>query len=194
MTKTDTATVRVAIGVFSDAKNLQSAIDELQHAGFQHDELGIMASESVVKEQLGDVYQRTTEGPDPEKSPAIAFINRDSIGEAGEVMSGGLYFIGTSGLAGAMVASAALLGGALTAALGGILGVGLVGLAVGSMINQSDADEIQQRVDEGHILLFVRLAPGAQEQRAKDILDRYDSTEVKVHEIPIRDGEPLAAD
>lgn len=194
MAQTDEATVKEAIGVFSNAQQLQSAIEELQHAGFERSQLGILASETVVKEQLENIYQRTNETPEPGKSPAIAFVSRDSIGGAGEVMSGSLYFIGTSGLAGAIVASAALLGGALTAAVGGILGVGLAGWAAGSMINQSDAEQLQQRVDEGHILLFVRLPHGAREQQAKDILARNNATDVRAHEVPIKDGEAVAAD
>jgi hypothetical protein len=212
MAKSNAATVRQAIGVFSNAQQLQSAIDELQEAGFERSQLGILASEVVVEQQLSNIYQRTSDSaepaaapasglgaqsgtePEPKKMPAIAFVSRDSIGESGEVMSGSLYFIGSSGLAGALVASAAVLGGGLTAAVGGILGVGLVGLAVGAMINQSDADELQQRVDEGHILLFVRLPQGAREQLAKDILARHNATDVKVHVVPIKDSEPVAAD
>jgi hypothetical protein len=62
------------------------------------------------------------------------------------------------------------------------------------MIKQSDAEELQQRIDEGHILLFVRLPHSAREAQAKDILSRYSSTEVKVHEVPVKEGEPVAGD
>jgi len=87
-----------------------------------------------------------------------------------------------------------VLGGALIAAVGGIVGVGLVGLAVGTIIHQSDANELRQRVDEGHVLLFVRLPFGAREQEAKDILARYSTTDVKVYEAPITVGERVVAD
>jgi hypothetical protein len=82
----------------------------------------------------------------------------------------------------------------LTAAVGGVLGVGLVGLAATAMIHQSDAEELQQRVDEGHILLFVRLPQSAREQDAKSILARFSTTGVKVHEVPISSGESVKAD
>lgn len=194
MTKTEAESVREAVGVFSKAEHLVNAIDELERARFERSQFGILASETTVSAQLGALYNRIDDVHDPNKEPAIAFVSRDSIGEAGESMRGSLYFVGTSGVAGAIVASSAVLGGALVAALGGVLAVGLVGLAVGAMIHQSDADELQQRVDEGHVLLFVRLPQGEREQLAKDILARYTTTEVKVYEVPVKSGEPVAAD
>jgi hypothetical protein len=185
MTKTQEAQVREAVGVFSAVEQLTNAVDELERAGFERSQLGILATEETVQEELGELYQRTNEVHDPESEPAIAFVSRDAIGEAGESMRGGLYFVGISGVAGALVASSALLGGALIAALGG--------LAVGTIIHQSDANELQQRVDEGHILLFVRLPHGEREQQAKDILARYSTTDVKVYQAPVTAGERVAA-
>jgi hypothetical protein len=194
MPATKAATVREAVGVFSEAQQLTSAIDALERSGFERSQFGILAAESTVTKELGELYRRTSAVHDPKKEPAIAFVSRDSIGEAGESMKGSLYFVGMSGVAGLIVASAAVLGGALVAAVGGIVGVGLVGLAVGSVIHQSAADELKQRVDEGHILLFVRLPHGGREQQAKDILARYSTTDVKVYDIPIKAGEPVTAD
>jgi hypothetical protein len=193
MTKMKVAQVREAVGVFSEAHQLTSAIDELERTGFERSQLGILATEKTVEEELGELYHRTNDVHDPESEPAIAFVGRDSIGEIGESMRGGLYFVGISGVAGMIVASSAVLGGALVAAVGGIVGVGLVGLAVGTIIHQSDANELQQRVDEGHILLFVRLPRGEREQQAKTILSRYSTTDVKVYQVPIAAGERVAA-
>lgn len=189
MASENTGKVREAIGVFSEEKPIKNAIDELLRAGVERSQLGILASEHAVQAKLGDYYRRTDEKQDPEKAPAIAFVNRDSVGEVGESMGGSLYFIGTSGLAGAIVASSAIIGGAMTAAAGGIIGLGLVGLVVASIISQSAADELQQRVEEGHILLFVRLADKAQAQQTIDILSRFSASEVKVHEVNVKTGE-----
>ena len=193
MSKTKAAQVREAVGVFSDADQLTSAIDELERTGFERSQFGILATEQTVMERLGELYSRTNAVHDPDKEPAIAFVSRDSIGEIGESMGGGLYFIGISSVAGVIVASSAIIGGAVAVAVGSVLGVGLVGLAVGAMIHQSDATELQQRVDEGHVLLFVRLPHGEGEQQAKAILGRYSTTDVKVYQAPIKSGERIAA-
>jgi outer membrane lipoprotein SlyB len=103
-----------------------------------------------------------------------------------------LFFVGTSGAMGAVVASSAVLGGALLAAIGGVLAVGLVGALVARVIHQSDAEFLQEHVDEGHILLFVRLADAAREQQVLDILTRQNGIEVKMYEVPFV-AKPLAA-
>jgi hypothetical protein len=187
-------TVREAVGVFSEAQRLKSAIDDLLANGFEHDQLGILASEITVKDRLGAFYDRTNETDDPQQAPAIEFVGREALGEARESMGGSVYFVGTTGVAGAIIASTAVFGGALAAAFGGILGVGLVGALVASVIHQSDADELQSRVDEGHILLFVRLPHGEREQLAKDVLERHTATPAKVLEVPIKSGEYVQSD
>jgi hypothetical protein len=181
--------VREAVGVFSEAKQLRAAINELLFNGFEPSQLGLLASAIAVRDELGEFYNGTDDNPESDKAPAIAFVNRESIGEIGEAMKGSLYFVGSSALVGAIVASSAVLGGALIAAVGGILGVGLVGLVATSMINQSDAEELQQRVDEGHILLFLRLPPRARVQKAIDILSRHSTTDVKVYKVAVNSDE-----
>jgi outer membrane lipoprotein SlyB len=76
------------------------------------------------------------------------------------------------------------LGGALLAAIGGIVGVGVVGALAAMMIHQSDAEYLQQQVDEGHILLFVRMADSSREQQAMNILTRNSAVDVKMYEVP----------
>jgi hypothetical protein len=196
MKKSDTheETVREAIGVFSEAQRLKRAIDDLLANGFQNDQLGILASEITVKQQLGAFYDRTNATDDPQQAPAIEFVGREALGEARESMGGSVYFVGSTGVAGAIIASTAAFGGALAAAIGGLLGVGLVGALVASVIHQSDADELQSRVDEGHILLFVRLPHGEREQQAKEILERHSATPARVLEVPIKSGEYVQSD
>lgn len=179
------ATVREAIGIFHNAESLRGAIEELLAAGFHSDEIGLLASEQVVEQSLGDLYVRTNEAADSPEAPAIAFVRRESFGDAARTHTGGLMFVGASGAAGAVVASSALLGGALLPAVGAVVGVGLVGAFVASFIHQSDAEYLQQQVDEGHLLLFVRVDP-TREQEAMSILKQHSGLDVKVYEVPVR--------
>ena len=180
--------VREAVGIFFNADHLKGAIKDLLASGFAPEELGLLASEQVVARSLGDLYTRTNENPDSPRAPAIAFIGRESTAEAASALGGGLFFVGTSGVMGAVVASSAVLGGALIAAIGGIVGVGIVGALVAKIIHQSDATYLQQQVDEGHILLFVRIADSAREQQAIDILTRHSGVDVKMYEVPAEHG------
>jgi len=183
--------IREAVGIFFNADHLREAIKDLLSSGFEPEELGLLASEQVVERSLGDLYARTNENVDSPQSPAIAFIGRESSGETASTLSGGLFFVGTSGVMGAVVASSAVLGGALLAAIGGVVGVGLVGALVASIIHQSDAEYLQQQVDEGRILLFVRMADSAREQQAMNILTRHSGVDVKMYEVPAKG--PVAA-
>ncbi|HEY0962467.1 MAG TPA: hypothetical protein VGE69_08925 [Pseudomonadales bacterium] len=177
-------TVREAVGIFHNAESLRGAIEEFLAAGFPFDELGLLASEQVVEQSLGDMYIRTNAASDSPDAPAIAFVRREAAGDATRTHSGGLMFVGASGAAGAVVASSALLGGALLPAVGAVVGVGLIGALVASFIHQSDAEYLQQQIDEGHLLLFVRVDP-AREEEAMAILKRNSGLDVKIYEIPV---------
>lgn len=187
MTNNTKATVREVIGIFHNADSLKDAIYDLLGSGFKAEELGLLASAQVVESSLGDLYERTNNNSASSRAPAIAFVGRDSIGEAPRTFGGSLLFIGTSGAMGGVVASAALFGGAALAAVSGIVGVGLVGALVATFIHQSDAEYLQQEVDEGHMLLFARIAgiDTAREQLVMDILKKHNGLDVKMYDIPV---------
>lgn len=180
------SSVREAIGIFHNAESLRGAIEDLLASGFSQEEIGLLASEQVVERSLGELYVRTNETPDSPDAPAIAFVRRESLGEAARTHAGGLFFVGASGAAGGVVASSALLGSALLPAVGAVVGVGLVGLFVASFIHQSDAEYLQQQIDEGHMLLFVRAETSERERQAMNILKRHSGLDVKMYDVPVR--------
>lgn len=193
MTTGEKPSIREAVGVFFNADHLRAALKDLLAAGFVPERLGLLASEQVVERSLGDLYARTNRSPDSPSAPAIAFIGRESTGETASALGGSLFFVGTSVLMGAVVASSAVLGGGLLAAVGGIVGVGIVGALVATIIHQSDAEYLQQQVDAGHILLFVRMADSAREQQAMNILTFHCGVDVKMYEVPAKRNVPLVA-
>jgi hypothetical protein len=192
-TSKNEAPIREAVGIFFDGQHLKDALKDLLASGFEPEELGLLASEQVVARSLGDLYARTNGSADSPQAPAIAFIGKEAIGETGRTLGGGLFFVGTSGVMGAVVASAAVFGGALLAAVGGIVGVGVVGALVATIIHQSDAEYLQRQVDEGHMLLFVRMADSDREQQAMNILIRNSAVDVKMYVVPVERSVPTAA-
>lgn len=189
--ETGSRKIREAVGIFNDAESLGNAIDDLLATGIDSDGLGLLASEKAVEDTLGDLYARTNTEEGTPGSPAIAFVERESLGQAGKSLGGGLFFVGTSGVMGGVVASSAVLGGALLAAVGGVVAVGVIGALVASVIHQSDAEFLQQQVDEGKLLLFVRIIDSAREQDIKRILNHYTGTDVKLYDIDIERREPV---
>src|SRR5690606_18369785 len=105
--------------------------------------------------------------------PRMAFVRKKSIGDTVHAWAGALFFAGATTGAGAVVVSAGVLGGALLAAVSGAAAVGAVGAALALVIHQSDAEYLEQQVDEGHLLLFVRTHGEDEERRALDILSRH---------------------
>jgi hypothetical protein len=62
---------------------------------------------------------------------------------------------------------------------------------LGRIIHQSDAEYLEEQVDEGHLLLFVRTRESAQEQRAMEILAKHCGADVRIHSVP--DASPKVA-
>lgn len=184
MTATDdTKTVREAIAVFLDPQSLKSAIRDLLASGVSRERIGLLGSEHSVRDSLADDYTHTNNTHDSAEGPVTAFVDKNSSNHQQDSLGGSLFFAGTTGAMGAVVASSAVFGGALLAALSGVVAVGAVGAMAGKIIQQSDADYLQQQVDEGHIVLFITITDPLQEQEIIDLLTRHQGQNVKVHEV-----------
>ena len=176
------STIREAVGIFFDSEHLHEAVYDLCASGFGFKDLGLLAGESTVQQQLGDFYSQINRSSDGADGPATAFVAEDSVGDTVHAYLGTLFFVGTTTASGAVVASAAVLGGALLPAIAGAAALGAVAAAMSLIIHQSDAEHLEQQIDEGHILLFVRTGNAEAEKTAVDILTRHGAFEARVIE------------
>lgn len=174
--------VREAVGVFTTAEALQSAIDKLLSSGFDRAELSLMASEEAVEQKLGHRYKKVQDVEDEATVPRVAYVSPESIGDAEGALIGGLLYIG-SGL-GAVLASAGALATAMT---GGVIGGG-AGAALGSVLAKWVGDHharyLQEQIDHGGLLLWVRTWTPEDEERAVGILRQHSGRDVHVHGAP----------
>ncbi len=184
------ACVREAVGVFYQESLLKNAIEELSTKGFQQTEVALLASEQVVEQSLGDFYSGTNAESDTPGAPGIAFVNKEALGETAQSLGGGLSFVLVTFAMGALVLIAALLGGPMFAAIGGVVAVGVVGALVASVSYQSDAEKLKEQVDKGHILLFVKIADRKREKEVMAILKNHSAVDVKMYNAPLK---PYAA-
>ncbi len=181
----DAGTIREAVGIFFDTKHLHEAVDELESSGFDRADLGLLAGEFTVKQRLGEFYNEINESADHADGPRTAFVADKSMGDTVHGLFGTLFIVGTTVASGAMVASAAVLGGGLLAAAAGAVALaGVTGGAISLIIRKSDAEYIEEQVDKGHLLLFVRTTNTERESRALDILSRHGGYDAKVYEAP----------
>lgn len=176
--------VREAVGVFKTADTLQEAIDDLMSSGFDRAELSLLAGEHTVEEKLGHKYQKVAQLEDSTIAPRCCYVSTESIGDAEGGLIGGLLYVGAVAAAGAIVASGGTLAGAiLGAALAGGAG-GLIGTVLAKLVGDHHAHHLQEQLDHGGLLLWVRTRDAEHEKRAVDILKKHSGRDVHVHAIP----------
>jgi hypothetical protein len=176
-------TVREAVGVFTTAETLQEAIDDLMSSGFDRAELSLLAAEQTVEEKLGHKYKKVAELEDSTVAPRCCYVSTESIGEAEGGLIGGLLYVGAVAAAGAIVASGGTLAGAIIgAALAGGAG-GLIGSVLAKLVDDHHAKHLQEHLDHGGLLLWVRTWDSQTENRAVEILRKHSGRDVHVHEL-----------
>lgn len=177
----DQQTVREAVGYFETVKDLEEAIDELQSSGFDRAEISLLAAEHAVDEKLGYRYKKVSELEDDPAVPRTFYVPNESIGGAeGALISMPLYLAAVTAI-GAIVAS----GGTLVAAIAGAVAAGgaggLIGTALAKLVGDHHAHHLEQQLQHGGLLLWVRTWDAGDEARAVAILKKHSGHDVHVH-------------
>jgi len=182
----DIDTVREAVGVFDSQDRMQAAIDELLISGFDRAELSLLAGEKALEEKLGGRYKRVTEFEDDGEAPRTIYVDTESRGGAKGGLIGGLMYVGGVVAVGAVAAS----GGTLAAIVGAAALAGGAGALIGSLlagwVGDRHARHIQEQLDRGGLLLWVRTWDAEKEKRAVEIMSRHSGRDVHVHTLPAR--------
>lgn len=177
-------TVREAVGVFHHSEDLQAAIDALLQSGFHRAELSLLASDQAVSQKLGHRYRKVSSLEDDPAVPRAAYVSPEAIAGAEGGLIGVLMYVGAMAAAGAIVASggtlaAAILGAALSGGAGGV-----IGSLLASWLGEEHGRALQDQVDRGGLLLWVRTWDAADEERAMRILKAHSGDHVHVHALP----------
>lgn len=192
----EVAMIREAVGIFLGKDDLQLAIDDLLEAGFERTAFGLLAGENTVQQKLGDIYISTNKYMESANAPNTAFVHKDSVGDTVHALTGQLYFLGATTLAGGAVLTAGILGGAAMVASAGVIAVGAVGAVIGMILQQSDAEYLEEHVNAGNLVFFVRINDSRQETQAKNILAKhcnFDINNIKVLSVPANRQAALTA-
>ena len=181
-----TRTIPEAFGIFQRNEDLQGAIDELLSSGFHRSELGLLASETAVQEKLGGQLKSVSALADDPAVPRSDYVSPEAIGDAQGGLIGALVYVGAAAAAGAVVASGGTLAAIVTAVvLVGGTG-GLLGSVMAKWLGDHHASYLQDQLDRGGLLLWVRTRHSADEERALEILRRHSGGEVHVHALPYK--------
>jgi len=179
----DTA-IREAVGVFHDEKSLQSAVDTLLIAGFDRSYLSLLAGQDSIEDKLGHRFEKVSELEDEPEVPTQAYIGTDSRTEGKGVLVGVLFYVGACAAAGAVVASGGTAAAALIAGAVAGGGGGLVGAAFARFLEQRHAHRLQEQLDRGGLVLWVRTPTPEDERRAIETLRANGADDVHVHDLP----------
>jgi hypothetical protein len=181
----ETNTVREAVGVFASPETLQEAIDELMSSGFDRADLSLLATEKAIDEKLGHKYQKIAELEDDPIVPRCCYVSTESVGDAQGGLIGGLMYVGATAAAGAVVATGGTLALVIAAAaIAGGVG-GLFGSILAKWVGDQHADHLQEQLDHGGLLLWVRTWDSDDERCAVETLSKHSGRDVHVHTLPV---------
>ena len=176
--------IREAVGVFNGSEDFQDAIDELLSSGFHRADLSLLASEHVVKEKLGHRYDKVDALQDDPKVPRTAYVSAAAIGGAEGAVIGTLMYVGATAGAGAILVSGGTLAVAIAAVALGWGAGGLIGSILALWIGDHHAHYLQEQMEHGGLLLWVRTWNAEEEKRAVKILRKHSGSDVHLHALP----------
>lgn len=176
--------IREAVGRFETPESLQDAIDEILSSGFDRAELSLLASERTVEEKLGHKYQRISQLEDDPRAARCAYTSKESIGDAEGALIGAPMYVAATAAAGLILVTGGTMGAVLLgAALAGGAG-GLVGGLLARLVGDRHAAHLEEQLEHGGLLLWVRTRDNAHEQSATEIMKRHSGRDVHVHTVP----------
>jgi hypothetical protein len=178
-------TVREAVAVFDEVNELDAAVEDLLEAGFKKADMSLLASEESVSKKLGHRYERVEEMEDEPDAPRIAYRSRASLGESDDVIIGTLTYLPTVLAAGTVVASEGVVAAAVT---GTAIAGALIGTVLTRWLDKHHAEQLQEQLEHGGLLLWVRTPDRQTERRAVEILTRHSAHDVHIHKLPARHG------
>ena len=187
-TENNKSLIREAVGIFFDAQSVKKTAADLQSCGFTQAELGLLAKRFSNQEALHQLMQQFDQRRDTSEGPNTAFVVEQAQGDTKRVLRGTLM-LATGAVGGGMViAAAAVFGGAMAAAVATILAVICVFTALLIFINRPDADYLENQIQDGHLLLFVRAKDEKSEKLAIDVLKRNGAHNPKIYSVKQHSG------
>lgn len=151
-----------AFGIFPSRTAAEAAVDQLNGAGFSHDDVSVlMADKNSSKEFASEKNTKAPEGT------TAGVLGGGTIGGTLGLLAG-LGALAIPGV-GPLIAAGPIIGALAGLGIGGAVG-GLVGALVGMGIPEYEAKRYEGRVNDGGILVSVHCDSSEEISRAKDIL------------------------
>jgi hypothetical protein len=177
--------VREVAGIVRSQQALDDVVDALELSGFDRADIDIMADESTILNRFGHMFIPVEELADVPGAPRRAFIRADDVSMVRAQAFGVLFYVGAVAAALGVVASGGSLAAALAAAAAAGTASGGIGAAATRFLGRERADLVETMINEGGVVLWVRVRSEEAEKRAEQILRAHGAEAVRVHEITL---------
>lgn len=183
--------VREAVGIFSDATNLQHALDALEEQGFMRQEISIFANDIAPVPSDPNVPRHADAVKDDPSALRQVFIPVEIMGEVEGSVIGAPMYVGA--VAGAIAAAAA--GYTIPVVLGSALIIGLGGAGLGYLaaqwLRRKYDRAIEAQMQRGGIVLWVAVRAAGMQEIALEVLRKYSARDVHLHDVPLNGGAQI---
>lgn len=170
-----------AVGLFMSADELQTAIRDLEGTAFPRQDISVMGKRSQLEKVFGSRTvepERAMDNADtPRQSPSRP--EEQTIGAA--AMIGGTVYVGAMAMA--LTAGAVTFPAIIAAAMLGGIGGGTIGAILTKLLGDRYDRHLEEQVEKGGLLLWVRTPDHEKEQIAQHIMIARGGYDVHVHEI-----------
>lgn len=175
---------KMLFGVFKSADYANMALEELYKSGVSKNQVSVIVSDSVTKQQVVD------DTDTPGERIAGGAVTGAVVGALGGLLIGigAISIPGIGGLliAGPVASALGLTGAAATAASAAVSGA-IAGGLIGSLVNlglpQEKAILYEEHIKSGDILLIVNADSEVERATAEDIFQKHNAIEINYYTL-----------
>ena len=161
--------------------DLQNAIDDLLSAGFDRAELRFLAGAHTVEHKLGHAYRKVSDIADDLNVPRAAYVSTEAIGGAQGALIGGLFYVGPSWPGSGRGFRGRSRGGICRSRNRRRRGR-VVGSLLAHALGDHHANDLQEQIERGGLLLWVHSRDEDHQARSIGILKMYCGDNVHIHQ------------
>lgn len=173
--------MKEAVGLFTDVESLQEAVKELEATDFPRDAISVIGPRERIEEKFGiSAISPDLADLSPETPRSAPPRSEEKVIGAGALVTGSAY-IGAMGVA--LAAGAVTIPGIIAAAAIGGIGGATAGGIVAKILGDHFNKDIEDQIEKGGMLLWVRTPDPAREEKACTVLEKYGARHIRLHEM-----------
>lgn len=180
--------VREAVALFPTEKAFLDAIEDLQENGFDRADLSVLADSKRSASAFGRVFEDASALADDDRARRGAVVSHESVAEAEAAAIGVPAYFGALGAFLAAAATGGALAFTIPMTVAGGLAAGGLGAIGAYAIGKHHRRAIEEQIDNGGLLLWVRASTPERETRALELLKAAGGEQAHIHEANLRWG------